>query len=147
MECWGMGVVSVVGLGWAGWQWQGGEVSNAFSDSLIYSAEETITLKLGAWMTLSPWLGAAGMTILWHIRSPLLPLIFISVAFPSRPLGIGMHFQTLLSPLLKVPRMVLLSSLLWWELGISLLGPGPGKWLSLWCVTNKQFWFWLKMSE
>ena len=32
---------------------------------------------------------------------------------PPRPLGIGMHFQTLLSPLLKVPRMVLLSSLLW----------------------------------
>ena len=30
-----------------------------------------------------------------------------------RPLGIGMHFQTLLSPLLKVPRRVLLSSLLW----------------------------------
>ena len=29
-----------------------------------------------------------------------------------RPLGIGMRFQTLLSPLLKVPRMVLLSSLL-----------------------------------
>ena len=32
---------------------------------------------------------------------------------PPRPLGIGMHFQTLLSPLLKVPRTVLLSSLLW----------------------------------
>ena len=47
--------------------------------------------------------------------SPLLVLLipmFISVAFPSRPLGIGMHFQALLSPLLKVPRMVLLSSLL-----------------------------------
>ena len=38
-------------------------------------------------MTLSPWLGAAGMIILWHIRSPLLPLIFISVAFSPRPLG------------------------------------------------------------
>ena len=44
------------------------------------------------------------------IRFPLLTLIFISVAFPPRPLGTGMHFQTLLSPLLKVPRMVLLSS-------------------------------------
>ena len=33
--------------------------------------------------------------------------------FSPRPLGIGMHFQTLLSPLLKVKRMVLLSSLLW----------------------------------
>ena len=45
--------------------------------------------------------------------------------FSPRPLGIVMHFQTLLSPLLKVPRMVLLSSLLWWELGTSLPGHGP----------------------
>ena len=30
-----------------------------------------------------------------------------------RQLGIGIHFQTLLSPLLKVSMMVLLSSLLW----------------------------------
>ena len=44
---------------------------------------------------------------------PLLILIFISVAFFPRPLGIGMQFQTLLSPLLKVPRMKLLISLLW----------------------------------
>ena len=28
-------------------------------------------------MTLSPWLGAAGMIILWHIRFPLLTPIFI----------------------------------------------------------------------
>ena len=60
-------------------------------------------------MTSFPWLGAAGIIILWHIRSPLLILIYINVAFPPRPLVIGMHFQTLLSPLLKVPRMVLLS--------------------------------------
>ena len=32
---------------------------------------------------------------------------------PPRPLGTGMHFQTLLSPMLKVPRVVLLSSLPW----------------------------------
>ena len=32
-------------------------------------------------MTLTPWLGVAGMIILWHIRFPLLTLIFISVAF------------------------------------------------------------------
>ena len=44
-------------------------------------------------MTLSPWLGVAGMIILWHISFPLLTLIFISVV-------------------LKVPRIVLLSSLL-----------------------------------
>ena len=84
---------------------------------------------------LIPWLCVAGMIILWHIRFPLLSLIF-------RPLGIGMHFQTLLFPLLKVPRMVLLSSLLWWELGTNLPGPGPGEWLSFWRVTSKHFWFW-----
>ena len=42
--------------------------------------------------------------------------------FPPRQLGIRMHFRTLLSPLLKVSRMVLLSSLLWWELGTNLPG-------------------------
>ena len=48
------------------------------------------------------WLGTAGMIIPWNIRSPLLTLIFISVAFYPRPLlalGTGMHFQTLLYPL------------------------------------------------
>ena len=57
-------------------------------------------------------------------------------SFFSRPLGIGMYFQTLLSPLLKVPRMVLLSLLLWWDLRTSLPGHGPGEWLSFWCVTS-----------
>ena len=33
-------------------------------------------------MTLSSWLDAARIIILWHIRSPLLTLIFIIVAFP-----------------------------------------------------------------
>ena len=46
----------------------------------------------------------------------------ISVAFSPRPLGIGMHFQTLLSPLLTVLRMVLPSSLLCIELGTTLPG-------------------------
>ena len=86
-------------------------------------------------MTLSPWLGAAEMFILWHIRFPLLTYN-ISIAFSPRQLGTGMHFQTLLSPLLKVPRMVLLSSLLWWELGTSLGDHGPGEWLSFWRVTS-----------
>ena len=36
--------------------------------------------------------------------------------------------------------MVLLRSLLWWELGTNL--PGPGEWLSFWRVTSKHFWFW-----
>ena len=111
-------------------------------------------------MTLSPWLGAAGIVILCHIRSPLLTLIFNKCSFfpqtirdwnalpdSFRPLAIGMHFQTLLSPPLKVPRMVLLNSLLWWELGTNLPGHGPGKWLSFWCVTSKQFWFRLRLGE
>ena len=34
-------------------------------------------------MTLSPWLGAVGIIIHWHIRSPLLK-IFISVAPPPQ---------------------------------------------------------------
>ena len=74
-------------------------------------------------MILSPLLGTAGKIILWHIRSSLLTLIFISVAFPPRPLI--RDWNALLSPLLKVPRMLLLSSLLWWEIGTSLPGHGP----------------------
>ena len=89
-----------------------------------------------------PGYGAAGIIIIWHIWSPLLILIFISVAFSARPLGIGRHFQTLLYPLLKVPRMELLSSLLTWKLGTNLPGHGPHEWLSFWCVTSKHFWFW-----
>ena len=52
-------------------------------------------------MTLSPWLGVAGMIILWHIRFPLLTLNIYKCSFSPRPLGIGIHFQTLLSPHLK----------------------------------------------
>ena len=88
-------------------------------------------------MTLSPWLGAAGIIIRLHFRSPLLIQIFISVAFSPRPLGIGMHIRTLLSLLLKVLRMELLSSLLWWELGTNLPRHGPGVCLSFWRVTSE----------
>ena len=35
-------------------------------------------------MTLPPWLGAAEMIIPWHIRSLLLTLIFVSVAFSPK---------------------------------------------------------------
>ena len=76
-------------------------------------------------MTLSPWFDAAGVIILWHFRSPLLILIFLSVAFPNIPLEIGMYFQTLLSPLLKAPRMALLSLLLCECYG--LISPAMGK--------------------
>ena len=53
-----------------------------------------------------------------------------------------MYFQTLSSPVLKVPRVVLLSCVLWWELGTNLPGHGPDEWLSFWRVTSKHFWFW-----
>ena len=33
-----------------------------------------------------------------------------------------------------MPRMALPSSLLWWELGTNLPGPGPGEWLSFWTI-------------
>ena len=83
------------------------------------------------------------MIILWHIRFLLLTLIFISVVFPPDHKGLECTSRlTLLSPLLKVPRMVLLSSLLWWELGTNLRGHGPGEWLSFWLVTSKHFWIW-----
>ena len=39
-------------------------------------------------MTLSPWLGAVGMIILWHIRFPLLIFISVHVASPPPPLTI-----------------------------------------------------------
>ena len=41
-----------------------------------------------------------------------------------------LDFQTILSLLLKVPRMELPCSLLCWELGTNLPGQGPGEWLS-----------------
>ena len=47
-----------------------------------------------------------------------------------------MYFQTLLSLLLKVTRMELPSSLLWWELGTNLPGHGPSEWLSFWRVAS-----------
>ena len=45
--------------------------------------------------------------------------IIYKCSFSPRPLGIGIDSQTLLSPVLKVPRMELLSSLLWWELRLN----------------------------
>ena len=90
-------------------------------------------------MTLSPVLRLVRRCRNYHssaFQSPLLIQIFTSVVFPPRSLRIGMHLQTLLSPLLKVPRMELLNSLLWWELGTNLPGPGPGVWMSFWHVTS-----------
>ena len=81
-------------------------------------------------MTLSPKLGVVEINTLWHFRLPLLIQMFIKVASSPRLSGIGMPFPILWSHLLKMHRIVLLSSLLWWELGTNSLITGPGEWLS-----------------
>ena len=55
---------------------------------------------------------------------------------PIRLSGIGMPSPILWSHLLKMQRIVLLSSLLWWELGTNFLITGPGEWLSFRRFTN-----------
>ena len=52
-----------------------------------------------------------------HFRPPLLIQMLINVASSPRLLGIGMSSPILWSHLLKLQRIVLLNSLLWWELG------------------------------
>ena len=42
----------------------------------------------------------------------------------------------------KMQRIVLLSSLLWWELGTNSLITGPGEWLSFRRFTSKLSWSW-----
>ena len=81
-------------------------------------------------MTLSPKLGAVGIGTLWHFRSPLPIQMFIKVASSPRLSGIGMPSPFLWSHPLKMQRIVLLSSLLWWDLGTNTLITGPGEWLS-----------------
>ena len=93
-------------------------------------------------MTLSPKLGVVEISTLWHFRLPLLIHMFIKV--PSSPIlsGIGMPSQILWSHLLKMQGIVLLSSLLWWELGNNSLITGPGEWLPFRPVTSKLSWSW-----
>ena len=81
-------------------------------------------------MTLSPKLGVVGISTLWHFRLPLPIQMFIKVASSPRLSGIGMPSPILWSHPLKLQRIVLLSSLLWWELGTNSLITGPGEWLS-----------------
>ena len=68
-------------------------------------------------IALSPKLGVVEIGILWHFRLPLLIQMFIKVTSSSRVSGIGMPSPIVWSHLLKRQRIVLLSSLLWWELG------------------------------
>ena len=93
-------------------------------------------------MTLSPKLGVVGISTLRHFRLPLPIQMFIKVASSPRLSGIGMPSPILWSHLLKMQRIVLLSSLLWWELGTNSLIIGPGEWLSFWRFTSKLSWSW-----
>ena len=93
-------------------------------------------------MTLSPKLGAVGISTLWHFRLPLPIQMFIKVASSPRLSGIGMPSPILWSHPLKMQRIVLLNSLLWWELGTNSLITGPGEWLSFRRFTSKLSWSW-----
>ena len=68
--------------------------------------------------------------------------VYIKVVSSPRLSGIGMPSPILWSHPLKMQRIVLLSSLLWWELGTNSLITGPGEWLSLWRFTSKLSWSW-----
>ena len=95
-------------------------------------------------MTLSPKLGVVEISTLWHFRLPLPIQMFIKVASSPRLSGIGMPSPILWSPPLKMQRIVLLSSVLWWELGTNSLITGPSEWLSFWRFTSnlKVSWSW-----
>ena len=84
--------------------------------------------------------GRIEISTLWHFRIPLLIQMFIKVASSLRLSGIGMPSPVLWSHLLKMQRIVLLSSLRWWELGTNFLITGPGEWLSFWRFTSKLSW-------
>ena len=70
-------------------------------------------------MTLFPRLGMVEISTQRHFRPPLLIQMFINVASSPRLSGIGMSSPILWSHLPKMQRIVLLNSLLWWELRIS----------------------------
>ena len=93
-------------------------------------------------MTLSPKLGVVGISTLWHFRLPLPIQMFIKIASSPRLSGIGMPSPILWSHPLKMQRIVLLSSLLWWELGTNSLITGPGEWLSFRRFSSKLSWSW-----
>ena len=90
---------------------------------------------------LSRKLGVLEISTLWHFRPSLLKQMFIKIASSPRLSGIGMPSPILWSHLLKMQRIVLLSSLLCWELGTNSLITGPGEWLSFRRFTSKLSWF------
>ena len=93
-------------------------------------------------MTLSPKLGVVEISTLWHFRLPLPIQMFIKVVSSPRLSGIGMPSPILWSHPLKMQRIVLRSSLLWWEIGTNSLITGPGEWLSFRRFTSKLSWSW-----
>ena len=93
-------------------------------------------------MILSPKLGVVEISTLWHFTLRLLIQMFIKVASSPRLPGIGMLSPILWSHLLKMKRIVLLSSLLWWELGTDSLITDPDEWLSFRRFTSKLSWSW-----
>ena len=93
-------------------------------------------------MTLSPKLGVVEISTLWHFRLPLPIQMFIKVVSSPRLSGIGMPSPILWSHPLKMQRIVLLSSLLWWELGTNSLITCPGERLSSRRFTSKLSWSW-----
>ena len=82
----------------------------------------------------------------WADRYPAWsePLLDAQVASSPRLSGIGMPSPILWSHPLKMQRIVLLSSLLWWELGTNSLITGPGEWLLFRRFTSKlsRSWSW-----
>ena len=95
-------------------------------------------------MILSPKLGVVEISTLWHFRLPLLIQMFIKLASSPTLSGIGMPSPILWSHLLKMQRIVLLSSLLWWELGTNSPITGPSEWLSFRRFTSELSWSWRK---
>ena len=83
---------------------------------------------------------------LWHFRLPLPIQMFIKVASSPRLSGIGLPSPILWSHPLKMQRIVLLSSLLLWELQTNSLIIGPGEWLSFWRFISKLSWSWFIVS-
>ena len=86
---------------------------------------------------LIPKTSVVEISTLWHFRHPLPIQMFIKVASSPRLSGIEMPSPILWSHPLKMQRIVLLSSLLWWELGTNSLITGPDEWLSFPCFTSK----------
>ena len=75
-------------------------------------------------------------------QTPIANTDVYKVASSPRLSRIGMPSPILWSHPLKMQRIVLLSSLLWWELGTNSLITGPVEWLSFRRFTSKLSWSW-----